>query len=195
MKSDSDSDKSLLSKGLNFVLPPASLEYSEYLVDFELFFRDMFQSWFKNLAFSSFKTYNSFRRPNNLTHDEIESLLKLSKNKNVVIQKSDKGNFVVLIDKIVYTNGIKKLLDNSKTPVLTRIKNQILFFIVNKKSLTFLRKLKTKIRLMRIYTMNYAQLVVNLESIMVLQKSIKRLLMATLLFDQFFQPLGHPRIR
>ena len=41
MKSDSDSDKSLLSKGLNFVLPPASLEYSEYLVDFELFFRDM----------------------------------------------------------------------------------------------------------------------------------------------------------
>ena len=36
----SDSDKSLLSKGLNFALPPASLEYSEYLVDYELFFRD-----------------------------------------------------------------------------------------------------------------------------------------------------------
>ena len=39
MKSDSDSDKYLLSKGLNLL--PASLEYSEYLVDFELFFRDM----------------------------------------------------------------------------------------------------------------------------------------------------------
>ena len=36
----SDSDKSLLSKCLNFVLPHASLEYSEYLVDYELLFRD-----------------------------------------------------------------------------------------------------------------------------------------------------------
>ena len=64
----SDIDKSLLSKGLNFALPPASLEYSEYLVDYELFFRDTLslkishldrelrKSRLKNLAFSSFKT-------------------------------------------------------------------------------------------------------------------------------------------
>ena len=36
----SDSDKSLLSKGLNSALSAASLQYSEYLVDYELFFRD-----------------------------------------------------------------------------------------------------------------------------------------------------------
>ena len=94
------------------------LEYSEYLVDYELFFRDtlsletfhvdreILKSKLKDLAFSSFKTYNSSRK------FEVESLLKLIKNKNVVIQKSDKGNFVVLIDKILYTNGIKQLLDN-----------------------------------------------------------------------------------
>ena len=35
-----DSHKSFLSKALNFALAPASLEYSEYLVDYELFFRD-----------------------------------------------------------------------------------------------------------------------------------------------------------
>ena len=64
----SDIDKSLLSKGLNFALPPASLEYSEYLVDYELFFRDTLslkishldrelrKSRLKNLSFSSFKT-------------------------------------------------------------------------------------------------------------------------------------------
>ena len=40
----------------------------------------------------------------------IWSLLKLSKNKNVVTQKSDKGNSVVFIDKIVYTISVKKLL-------------------------------------------------------------------------------------
>ena len=102
-----DSEKSLLSKGLNFALPPASLEYSEYLVDYELFFRDalsletshhdceLLKSRLKNLAFSSFKTYNSSRKPNNLTHEEFESLLKLSKNKNVIIPKSDRVTLLV----------------------------------------------------------------------------------------------------
>ena len=34
------SQKTLLSKGLNFSLPPKQLEYVDYLLDFELFFRD-----------------------------------------------------------------------------------------------------------------------------------------------------------
>ena len=89
--------ENLFSKSLNFALQPASLEYSEYLVDFELFFfRDtlsletshpdleLLKSRLKNFAFLSFKTYNSSSRPSNLTHDDFESLLKLSKNKNVV---------------------------------------------------------------------------------------------------------------
>ena len=59
-------------------------------------------------------TYKSSWKTNNLKPEEFESLLKLSKNKKVVIQKYDKGNSVVLIDKIVCTNGIKKLLDNSR---------------------------------------------------------------------------------
>ena len=64
--------------------------------------------------FSSFKTYNSSGKPNNLTPEAFESLLKLSKNENVVIKKSVKGNSVVLIDKFVYTNGIKNFLDNPR---------------------------------------------------------------------------------
>ena len=155
----SDSGKSLLSKGLNFALPPASLEYSEYLVDYELFFRDtlsletsyldreLLKSRLTNLAFLSFKTYNSSRRPNNLTHDEFESLLKLSKNKNVVIQKSDKGNSVVLIDKIVYTNGIKKLLDNPRQfEKLSIDPDKELNFILNceQKVIDILKEIKNK---------------------------------------------------
>ena len=54
-------------------------EYSEYFVDFELFFREMLslesshldreslKSRLNDLVFSSFKTYNSFRKRNNLT--------------------------------------------------------------------------------------------------------------------------------
>ena len=134
----------MLSKGLNFALPPASLEYSEYLVNYELFFRyvlsletshldrELLKSRLKYLAFLSFKTYNSSRKPNNLTPEEFESLLELSKNKDVVIQKSDKGNSVVSIDKIIYTNGIKKLLDNFRQfEKLSSDPNEELIFILN----------------------------------------------------------------
>ena len=98
-------------------MSPNPLEYSEYLVDYKLFFRDMLtfespnfkykllKSRLKDLDLSSSKSYNSFRKPNNLTTEEFESLLKLTKNENIVTQKSDKDNSVVLIDN-VYTNGV-----------------------------------------------------------------------------------------
>ena len=134
----------MLSKVLNFALPPTSLEYLEYLVDYELFFKDMLsletshldcellKSRLKGLAFSSFKTYNSSGKPNNLTPEAFESLLKLIKNKNVVIKKSDKGNSVVLIDKFVYTNGIKNFSDNPRQFEKINIdQNKKLNFILN----------------------------------------------------------------
>ena len=79
----SDSDKSLLSKGLNFALSSASLEYSKYLVGYELFFidtlslenshleRGLLKSRLKDLALSSFKTYNLSKKPNKLTLEEF----------------------------------------------------------------------------------------------------------------------------
>ena len=36
-----DSDKSLLIKGLNFAIPPKKIEYSKFLLPFELLFRDI----------------------------------------------------------------------------------------------------------------------------------------------------------
>ena len=157
---------------------------------------ELLKSRLKNLVFSSFKTYVSSRTPNFLTPEESESLLKLIKNKNV-IQKSDKGNSFILIDKIVYTNGIRKLSDNLRQfKKLSIDLSKELKFIFNceQKVSDILKEIK-KNRLMRIYARNYTQLVVNLKSFIVLQKFIKRLLMAALLFDQFLQPLGHLCIR
>ena len=37
----SKSEKRLLCKGLNFAIPPDKLEYSDYLLPFELLYRDM----------------------------------------------------------------------------------------------------------------------------------------------------------
>ena len=41
----SDKEKNLLSKGLNFALPPKRLNYGDYLAPYELLFRDI-----KNLS-------------------------------------------------------------------------------------------------------------------------------------------------
>ena len=76
-----------LSKRLNFALPTTSLEYSDYLVDYQLFFRDTFtfesshlnrellKSRLKNFAFLYFKTYNSFRKATNLTLKNLNLFL------------------------------------------------------------------------------------------------------------------------
>ena len=37
----SDCEKRLLAKGLNFSLPPKYLDYADYLVNFELFYRNI----------------------------------------------------------------------------------------------------------------------------------------------------------
>ena len=87
--------------------------------------------------------------PENPTTAHLKNLnlLKLSKDKNVIIQKSDKGNSVVLIDKIVYTNGIKKLLDNPKQfEKLSIDPNKELNFILNcgQKVIDILKEIKNK---------------------------------------------------
>ena len=203
----SDSDKSLLSKSLNFACHTLLWNiwniwlimncFSETLnLDTSHLDCELLKSRLKNLVFSSFKTYVSSRTPNFLTPEESESLLKLIKNKNV-IQKSDTGNSFILIDKIVYTNGIRKLSDNLRQfKKLSIDLSKELKFIFNceQKVSDILKEIK-KNRLMRIYARNYTQLVVNLKSFIVLQKFIKRLLMAALLFNQFFQSLGHLYIR
>ena len=53
--------------------------------------------------------------PENLTSSEFKALKRLSKNKNIVIQKADKGNTVVILDKCSYISAIEEILnENSK---------------------------------------------------------------------------------
>ena len=66
----SDAEKSLLVKGLRFSLPPKKLNYADYLVNFELFYRsirnldvlsngdlDFVKTKIKDAALSSFRFY------------------------------------------------------------------------------------------------------------------------------------------
>ena len=135
-------EKSLLVRELWFPLPPKKLNYADYLTNFVevlfiinininfitlisiLFYRiirnldvlsngdlDFFKTKIKDAALSSFRFYNA-NVPQNLSEEELEALDRLSKNKNLVVQKADKGNSVVLV---VYVKHMENVLkDNTK---------------------------------------------------------------------------------
>ena len=97
-------EKSLLVKGLSFVL---QLSYSDYFINFELFYRsidnlktlygdnlDFIKTKNKDTALMSFRNYNANVRQH-LSNEEFEALKTLQKNCNLVIQKADKANWLL----------------------------------------------------------------------------------------------------
>ena len=97
----SDTEKKLLAKCLNFCLPPKQLKYADYLVHFELFYRDIrnleilsnedldfVKTKTKETALSSFRQNNK-NPQQNLSKEELAALTNLNKNKDIAIQKSD----------------------------------------------------------------------------------------------------------
>ena len=119
----SDNDKSLLSTGLNFSLPNKKVEILEYLCPFELLYREvsdfskdssdkeLLKSKLKELSLSFHCRLKHNVLGENLIKKELESLKNLSKNPDIVIQKSDKGNSVVILDKKVYLEKMKETLN------------------------------------------------------------------------------------
>ena len=111
-----------------FSLLPKKHIYDNYVDNFEQFYRSI-----KNLdvlsnndlhfakikikyaALSSFCFWNT-NFPQYLSNEELEALEKLSKNYNIVFQKADKCNCMVLIDSKIYVNPFAQPL-------------QILFFV------------------------------------------------------------------
>ena len=64
-------------------------------------------------------------------HKEFEALKNLSASCNLIIQKADKGNSVVLVENDVYIRHIEKILDDATTFEKVKIKKGILNFSIN----------------------------------------------------------------
>ena len=91
------------------------------MLPFELLFRntnksemsnedkDFIKSRLKDSTHTSFRSYN-YKSGINLTEKEQVALNNLTNDKNIIIQKSDKGNRVALLDKDKYLEGIYKML-------------------------------------------------------------------------------------
>ena len=154
----SEHEKSLLSKGLNFAISPKNLNYADYMLPFELLFRDIdlldiprtdrdfIQGRLRDCAFTSYRDAGK-NADKNLSKDEQFALSTLIKNKDLVIQKADKGNTVVILNKKDYNLKMKKILsDTSKFHKLSIDQNKVLNHIVNMENriISVLKKLKDK---------------------------------------------------
>ena len=103
-----------------------------------------------------------------------------------------------MIDKIVYTNDIKKLLDNPRQfEKLSIDPSKELNFVLNceKKVIDILKEIKNKNQIIEDLYNKLCPVGSQPGVLYGLAKVLKRLLMDALLFDQLFQPLGHPCIR
>ena len=74
----------------------------------------------------------------NLNKKELESLKNFSKNPNIVIQKSDKGNSVVILNRKVYLEKMKEMLNKNDQFLKLSIQEE--------KHYNFLINLEKKIR-------------------------------------------------
>ena len=111
--------KSLLSKGLNFEIPPQNINYADCMLPFELLHRDVsnldkefIKSRLRDCAFSSYKDIGkSFEK--NLHNVEFDALKTLLKNKDIKVQIEDKGNAVVILNRKDYVCKMKNILNDS----------------------------------------------------------------------------------
>ena len=87
-----NSDKSLLIKGLNFAIAPKKIEYSKFLLPFQLLFRDIksnsessvnlatVKARSQDTAFTSYSAFNKDNSsPSNINKDKFESPWQIKK--------------------------------------------------------------------------------------------------------------------
>ena len=153
------SQQSILMKGLNFSLPPKSLKMVDNFLNFELLFRGVetsqniregdrenFKHQLRNIAHSSLRYYNRRKKKlENISEEEFNALKELMSLDDIIIQKADKGNVIVLVNKCSYINAMETILcDASKfVPILFDGEYNDLRYILDKekKINTFLNSL------------------------------------------------------
>ena len=100
------------------------------------------------IAFTSYSAFNKDNSlPSNLSKNEFESLCKLKNENNLVIQKADKGNTIVILDKDYYLKSVETLMkDSSKFKNIPIAPDKDLNYITNseKRVTDLLKKLKNK---------------------------------------------------
>jgi len=116
--------KFLLAKGLKYALPPSKINFAHYFLSFEKLLRALskhstnkapeslhhVKSSIKNLAFSSYYSCGQHNFTSGITKDDLLLLNDLSKNKDIIVTRPDKGRGVVILDKNEYIEKMESIL-------------------------------------------------------------------------------------
>ena len=119
-------EKDALSLGLKFAFPTKKLNFYHYFLPFERLIsclkdhniygddtsKNIFNSDFKHLCLSYFYNFDHFKCQGPVSSEHVKILKRLSKDKNLLILKPDKGNGIVLLDRDVYFNKMNDILDD-----------------------------------------------------------------------------------
>ena len=118
-----------MARGLRFCLPPKDVDRYEVKCSFELLYRDLakldlpltsenqdrLRSQLKNISYSYIYSYDYSKQKNILSKDEWRALSDLRSDNSIIITKPDKGNGVVIVNRLDYLRKMKQLIsDNSK---------------------------------------------------------------------------------
>ena len=116
-------EKQLLVRGLNLSIPPKKLNYADFLHPFEQCFyqllkdnpdinpaqSDPISAALKSAPYECMNTFDA-KLEQNLPPSEVEALKTLLSDDSIIIQKSDKGNSVVVLNKVDYVARMHELL-------------------------------------------------------------------------------------
>ena len=117
-----EDEKSLLYNELRSSISPEKNDYADFLTQFEFSYRDtiMFKMKFENrkflknklkdIFFSTLRLHNFNKVEEKLSEVESLALKNLAERKNLVIQKADKGNTLVITVRTKYLERIKSSL-------------------------------------------------------------------------------------
>ena len=122
----SDEEKEILSRGLNFCIPPKRLDHCNFLTPFELFYRklkqepigpssrlypDFIKTKLKDIVLSQLRSYC---RPSFVfSEEELKVLNDLRNYNNIIILKLDKGNGIVILDKNDYKKKMEDIISDT----------------------------------------------------------------------------------
>ena len=138
----SETEMFALCRGLDFSLPPPKLRKGNYLSNYELLYGSLVSKTFvgnsedklyfnkklSDIAFTSLYNFNYFRHSmSNLSNEEYKALKALSRNKDIIVTRPDKGSGVVILDRSDYIKKVELILEDKSKFDLA--KNQDIFKI------------------------------------------------------------------
>ena len=83
--------------------------------------KDRLKSQLKNISYSYIYAYDSSKQRRILSKEEWTALTDLRNDDNIIISKPDKGNGIVIVNKLDYLNKMKQLIsDETKFKKLTQ---------------------------------------------------------------------------